>query len=1266
MQEQEKVEATLRETIDGLEAKVRHQDDILAETEETYNARVSELLEENEKLKATIDETKQECIDSEHDSSQVCEVRSIKTAAGSMRVSLDPETEESKTLDPGPEESSVSDYSDEDSTASDAGPPKSKLITNRNLRIFSRVINRFHTSKHHFKREVFNEIWDRLKVQESDHHQRWGYERPKGNLSQKVALLSSFYYATPDGQEMFASELDLVIRVIDEIQQCCEEGILRMEAVDVIISMKQNGRRQRKTRIDLNPVKTVKKKKVVAKPKKKVKNEEMDDVASDAAGSEKTIPDTEVLSQGNYYIQYHLKDSQCVFDFEFDFSNVHSHLFHYIVQTGQILTEAAKLTIVQIVNLASPDDFQFMRDIFNPIWATLTRQGGDHSSRWSWLRTYVSRVQLEVPDYVYATPFVKSCKDGTLGVDFFFTEIEVVWKVVSLIQGDGDSADGTSQTLSGVIVEKIQAKREESLSGLQKRKRKPTFRAEQNMATKAKKMDPMKATGTPKLSVKDSKDKSKATNSKKLASKSNVKISKIKSQEKSFTKKIDSSTNKKAKISPAQKKKPKKAVVEDASVADDKSTYSSSSDYSWSSSDDTEVIADGQLLTQVSMERCTKICNRVLGSKEDSLSEEQITRRLFNPIWIILKNQGAGSSSKWNYVYQSYNKLISTYVWAVPGNDHTNTLTKKPSQGSGYFETEMEVLACVCEYLRHHDMLSERAWHCIEAAKSQNNNSRSSRSRRASISKNDKDHREKQNSSTKSRKRKSSVESSLSTAKKKKNQAVPVADDSDAPKSRSVENKQESKAKSKPKATKQKKKVKTAHVVVHEVPARSSASTDGAPFLLNDDNVSLSTRSTDAGILRRKQVSPSSMSGKTDTTSGETSSLTSVCTYGWHPNFHSIKETAMAASTKQVVLTGITFLLVGVDDACAHNIRQTVLDLGGSITETIAAVQMPVFHDGKNRVFLLSHPGQRRSTKYIFAAALQIPMLHYNWVLDIHKRVQQGLSFDPFDGSLLESMRLPHGLSLSSRRYKLPPPFSLKKVGSIDKNFLKGITLMVVLGNQYLEEEWGKILACVGATVVPLSVLANEPIDRRLETVHAILTDSILLPPLECTVPVQLKHALGACGKKLPVVDLIWAIQCIVNRKKLNWEDNKIDLHDVENRMIYSVKRSDNVRFDIGDIVQLIEPGRKVNTFGRIVSFESCRSPGSYQHGFGVIVHLEEIEDRAKNLVDGGRVPRKLTIAVTSLVSQVVMMKGKDFRQIQSSYGQTVYVQKVMARKSTS
>eukprot|EP00816_Leptocylindrus_hargravesii_P001521 CAMPEP_0196820360 /NCGR_PEP_ID=MMETSP1362-20130617/74937_1 /TAXON_ID=163516 /ORGANISM="Leptocylindrus danicus, Strain CCMP1856" /LENGTH=69 /DNA_ID=CAMNT_0042199209 /DNA_START=1 /DNA_END=207 /DNA_ORIENTATION=+ len=69
-----------------------------------------------------------------------------------------------------------------------------------------------------------------------------------------------------------------------------------------------------------------------------------------------------------------------------------------------------------------------------------------------------------------------------------------------------------------------------------------------------------------------------------------------------------------------------------------------------------------------------------------------------------------------------------------------------------------------------------------------------------------------------------------------------------------------------------------------------------------------------------------------------------------------------------------------------------------------------------------------------------------------------------------------------------------------------------------MEEDWGNILRVVGALVVPFSILGADPASPKLQKVDAILTDSILLPPLERTVPVQLKHALGACGGQKPVV----------------------------------------------------------------------------------------------------------------------------------------------------
>ena len=174
------------------------------------------------------------------------------------------------------------------------------------------------------------------------------------------------------------------------------------------------------------------------------------------------------------------------------------------------------------------------------------------------------------------------------------------------------------------------------------------------------------------------------------------------------------------------------------------------------------------------------------------------------------------------------------------------------------------------------------------------------------------------------------------------------------------------------------------------------------------------------------------------------------------------------------------------------------------------------------------------------------------------------------------------------------------------------------------------------------------------------MTDPVRLPPLETAVPSYLAKAVDTYSG-VPVVDISWAVQCFVDQKLLPFADKdksgrfgKIDIYadNIDKRIIYCVKRKDGVRFEVGDIVQV--KNRDKNILARIESF----SDGSQ----ATVQVLEHQPDR--KLIDGGSIntpPSFVNVHVNDIDKHILLFKGKDFREIEHTYGRNeelVFVQK--------
>ena len=169
-----------------------------------------------------------------------------------------------------------------------------------------------------------------------------------------------------------------------------------------------------------------------------------------------------------------------------------------------------------------------------------------------------------------------------------------------------------------------------------------------------------------------------------------------------------------------------------------------------------------------------------------------------------------------------------------------------------------------------------------------------------------------------------------------------------------------------------------------------------------------------------------------------------------------------------------------------------------------------------------------------------------------------------------------------------------------------------------------------------------------------ILTDSISLPPHILMPATRISIPLNmAISHEKPIIDLSWATQCIVQRKQLDYTDERYSLNSRlkeprtpgatdQTQKLYSLK-VDQVRYEIMDLVRF---GRKSQSaIGRITAISYQKSSKKYKVQIQV---METQNDR--ELMDGG----DCTVVVvdgSELAGHVVMLSGKDFDDISDGWG---------------
>jgi len=370
---------------------------------------------------------------------------------------------------------------------------------------------------------------------------------------------------------------------------------------------------------------------------------------------------------------------------------------------------------------------------------------------------------------------------------------------------------------------------------------------------------------------------------------------------------------------------------------------------------------------------------------------------------------------------------------------------------------------------------------------------------------------------------------------------------------------------------------------------------------------------------------------------------------------------------KVLPLCGLSFFGSGLDTKHADIIKA----LGGEYLSDVSALDDATIYGS---LFFVSNVQQRRKIKYILASALGVPMLHYSWLKAIQSKYvaieesnkDDGKKADaikqlPYNSDLFKAMRLPVGLSIKTGLYQLQKARHAKRwcrPGQENgKLVFKGLKLTVALENSKFESQWEAILRAAGATIVKSSSLKSG---KKCQ-LDALLVDRNSLPPHTTAVPFNISRCMNFVKKgnaktdgiaKIPIVDLSWALQCIVEREQLAWDADKryilySDASTASNEhsdAMYEMKvkiDNDPVRFECGDIVEF---GRTKSTerIGRIVNIEVSKRTCAARH-------LEiQLLDRNGNfeLVDGGEDATRVRINENELRRHITLLGAKDFKDI--------------------
>jgi len=754
--------------------------------------------------------------------------------------------------------------------------------------------------------------------------------------------------------------------------------------------------------------------------------------------------------------------------------------------------------IAQTLNTApTPTPASFNREVFNPIWLTLQQQGGSCECQWHYIQTG----SFLGPTHAFTSPHCLSVKDGVAGTDYFVSEVDLVLKVIDILNRN-------RRVVEGAITAAVQRIKEQSSRGRRSRrlnKQSPGPKLEKKHVAENK---TVKSTSTPRLS------QSKASNN--------------------MSNKMNSTISSKSK---------RRSIETSSSEEDDHEDKGKDEDNNDIKANQDSTLNPGHTLTAASIFKCSQIINQFGGGKS-------IIKDLFTPIWSILKSQGRNKAHRWKYKnipQRSQFGLLCNYAWATP---HCLSVAKGKLDVD-FFITELDLVMYVCRTIKtsHPDHIQRDILKQLESF--QRDSVSPAPSNDGNVAK---DEGRKLTFGVASKLCSNDLAMSPSNTTRDSISAVMTES---TPQKRPLEYSQTSYdaaevlvglglAKGKPKVISQQTK-----------PFSNRAGNAVPKFDLNNVLPSISpgnsgiyevgTRDLIQELAKERRTNPVFVKIKKlireekklllsqieheSPVQGKVSGfhLTQESPIEERLSFQSASKRRKLNSRRDRLLSGFSFLVSGVDE----KVRLQINEMGGTIINDLQSLPQPL-----RNILFISNWGQRRSYKYLFAVSAGMLMLDSSYIKELklrddrykkNSRRSTCIPPDPLDKNLVSQMRLPLGLNRLSQRYKLGANNIMKRDEYIrNAKIFDSMNLAVVLRSEEASANWKMILEQGGANVS----INTKDAQSGIGTVDIILIDSVNLPSLE-VVQNDLYKTLNVYGKDTPVIDISWAIQCLINGKRL-------------------------------------------------------------------------------------------------------------------------------------
>ena len=150
------------------------------------------------------------------------------------------------------------------------------------------------------------------------------------------------------------------------------------------------------------------------------------------------------------------------------------------------------------------------------------------------------------------------------------------------------------------------------------------------------------------------------------------------------------------------------------------------------------------------------------------------------------------------------------------------------------------------------------------------------------------------------------------------------------------------------------------------------------------------------------------------------------------------------------------------------------------------------------------------------------------------------------------------------------------------------------------------------------------------------------LPPHVTAMPVYISKFIQLIGNDAPLLDLSWAHQSIIQRKRLPLRGDtrySISLSPESHCDIFSLKTKTGVRFEVGDLVEFVL-GPKSSSRGRIRSIYFGGRAKNYQ------LEIQLLDKRGDfELIDCASSPT-VTVDEKSLQGNIVLLNTREFKKL--------------------